>query len=383
MKSRIAVSVVLFCLVAASCGEPAYQSANNGPKQRTNKKSSVENVNQNPSTADASGEGVGQSKSVSFKYGPKSTPNDLLFIFDNSSSMNNYLASVKAGFESLVAADWFGDTRLAVMTTLPGDPQNLNNVHAAVSKYTGIESEPGFLSLVSAAAFDKYRQAGGKVGAYPEPLCGDEWFKPEAANRNNKRCLSVALQNPHHSVNCEAGMTALSQTLDKRNKLFRDGSLAQVVFISDAQDPGCDNADLKNNRPTAQALKDKIMRKHQLAGLKFHGVLPVKGGGSTKETNSHGVFGYSYNSLIQAENGILIDITASSDYSDFAKQLAQTSLPEPVFPLSVKASKILSVKAGAETMAPEKIQLAADGKSIRILGLNPAAEIEIVVSFEP
>ncbi|MEY3903246.1 MAG: hypothetical protein RL189_2552 [Pseudomonadota bacterium] len=383
MTTRFVISALLFCIVVSSCGEPAYQSANNGPKSRSNKKSSTENVGQNSPSADANGENIGQSNKTSFKYGPKSTPNDLLFIFDNSSSMKTYLTNVKTGFEMLAAADWFGDTRLAVMTTLPGDPNNLNNVHAGVDKYTGIASEPGFLSLISSAAFEKYRLAGGQVGSYPDPLCTDEWFKPEATNANSKRCLSVALQNPHHGVGCEAGMTALSQILDKRTKLFRDGALAQVVFISDAQDPGCNDVSLKNNRPSAQALKDKITQKHKLAGLKFHGVLPVSGGGTTKETTEHGVFGYPYNNLIQAEKGILIDITASSDYSEFAKQIAQTSLPEPVFNLPVKASKIISVKAGAEAVAPEKIQLAADGKSIRILGLNPAAEIEIVVTFEP
>jgi hypothetical protein len=334
-------------------------------------------------TNSANGEGVGGAKSASFKYGPKSTPNDVLFIFDNSSSMGNDLASVKAGFEKLAGTDWFGDTRIAVMTTLPGEPSNLSNVHPDVNKYTGIQFEPGFLSFVSAAAFEVYKTNGGKIGSYPQPLCADQWFAPGAVNSNGQRCLSVALQNPQHGVGCEAGMTALSQIHDKRGKIFRDGAFAQVVFVSDAQDPGCGSSVLQNNRPTGDALRSKVMEKNKVAGLKFHGVLAVEGGALTDETQGGKTFGYPYNQLVKATNGILIDITASTDYSEFAKSLAKSALPDPVFPLPQKASKINGVKVAGQIINASRIQLSADGMSVRIDGLDPASDIEIVIGFTP
>lgn len=95
------------------------------------------------------------------------------------------------------------------------------------------------------------------AAAYVEPLCADEWFKPEDVNSNKKRCLSVALQNPFHAVGCEAGMTALGQLIEKRGQVFRKGAFAQIVFVSDAQDPGCGNADLQKIRPKPEDLRKR------------------------------------------------------------------------------------------------------------------------------
>lgn len=383
-------------IVVSACSAPEFTGSSN-VRGNTKKKAGGEGVGGSAdgtgsqangegvggTGSQANGEGVGGKNSANFKYGPKSTPNDVLFIFDDSSSMGNDLAKVKAGFEKLAGTDWFGDSRIAVMTTLPGDPSNLSNVHPDVDKYSGIQFEPGFLSFVSSAAFDVYRTNGGKIGAYPQPLCAEEWFAPGAVNSNGQRCLSVALQNPHHGVGCEAGMTALSQIHDKKGKIFRDGSFAQVVFVSDAQDPGCGSSALQNGRPSGEALRNKVIEKNKISGLKFHGVLAVEGGQLTDETQNGKTFGYPYNQLVKSTNGLLIDITASTDYSDFAKSLAKSALPEPVFPLPQKASKINGVKVAGQLIAPERVQLSADGLSVRIDGLDPKSDVEIVIGFTP
>ncbi|MFZ9520106.1 MAG: hypothetical protein ACO3A4_06465, partial [Silvanigrellaceae bacterium] len=90
-----------------------------------------------------------------------------------------------------------------------------------------------------------------------------------------------------------------------------------------------------------------------------------------------------YNQLVKSTNGLLIDITASTDYSDFAKSLAKSALPEPVFPLPQKASKINGVKVAGQLIAPERVQLSADGLSVRIDGLDPKSDVEIVIGFTP
>lgn len=317
-----------------------------------------------------------------YKYGPRSTPNDVLFVFDNSVSMGAYLTNVKAGFEKLAGAEWFGDSRIAVMTTMAGNRNDLTATHPGIIGYNGIRFEPGFLSFVSSAAFEKYKAAGGKVAAYPEPLCDEEWFKPTAVNANNNRCLSVALQNPFHGVDCEAGMTALSQLHDKKGKVFRDGALAQIVFISDAQDPGCTNFELAQIRPSAEALKNKVMSNNKISGVKFHGVVTVEGGSETSETKNNKTFGFPYNALINASGGILIDITKSMDYSDFAKSVAKSSLPEPLFPLSKKASRVFGVKLNGQMLGAERFELSPDGLSVRVNGLSPAAEVEIAIIYD-
>lgn len=368
-------------VVVAACSDSQFQSSATSKSGQKKPASPEAVVAQN--APNAGDEDVGGAKKATFRYGPKTVPNDVLFIFDNSVSMDSHLQNVKKGFESLVGADWFGDVRFGVMTTLPADPKNLNKPHPGVSTYKGIESEPGFLSLVSMKALTEFKKvaAADKQLAYAEPLCEQEWFRPEDRNPNGKRCLSVALQNPFHAVVCEAGMTALSQLVDKRGQVFRKGAFAQVVFVSDAQDPGCRNAQLQQIRPKPEDLRKKMTDKNVLLDLKFHGVIPVEKGGTTNETKNESTFGYPYNTLVKQNKGILLDITASSDYSQFAKSLAKTSLPEPVFALSDVAKKITSVKVAGKELPAEKIQLSPDGKSVRLLGISPTEEVNIEILF--
>ncbi|NBX17851.1 MAG: hypothetical protein EBR09_10840 [Proteobacteria bacterium] len=377
---------VFLSLMLISCGSSQFQTTvkTRGSSQKT---ASAEALGKD--SPNASPEGVAGEKSAEFKFGPKSTPNDVLFIFDNSSSMKQHLEMVKKGFESLSSADWFGDVKIGVMTTLPAESANLSQTHSGVNVYKGINSEPGFLSLVSAKAFAEYKKVAdsSKSSAYAEPLCDEEWFSPEAVNSNRKRCLSVALQNPHHGVGCEAGMTALSQITAKMasrgSKLFRKSALAQVVFVSDAQDPGCGNSELQKTRPSAGSLREQVLKQNDLIDLKFHGVLPVEGGMETSETSGNKDFGFPYNTLIKSNKGILLDITASTDYSSFAKSIAKSALPEPVFSFGAKISKVLEVKVDGKILPASDFKLAADGKSVRIEGLNPSADVKVQIGYLP
>jgi hypothetical protein len=385
---KISLSSFAVGLLLASCGTSQFQTTA-GSKGNKSKKDATESVNRDSTPKVAGSENVAGEKSVDFSFGPTTSANDLLFIFDNSSSMKSHLEKVKAGFEGLSSADWFGDVKIGVMTTMPADPQNLAKTHSGVSTYKGIDAEPGFLSLVSAKALEVFKKVGAadKISAYVEPLCNDEWFSPDAVNSNKKRCLSVALQNPHHGVGCEAGMTALSQLVSKRekqgSKLFRKGAFAQVVFVSDAQDPGCENNELAKTRPSSQVLRNLVLEKSELAGLKFHGVLTVPNGAETKETKDGRNFGFPYNTLINENKGIILDITSSTNYSEFAKTLAKSSLPQPVFSFPSKVSKVIGVKVDGKELPANKIQLSADGKSVRLTDLAPTTDVKIQVRYLP
>ena len=410
MKFSRLVSGALFVVaVASACNNSDFNTGPKSVKDGTLKKSGDGTSGGNGSGSGADGSGadgsgadgqipkpsVAGAKVDLFPYGTKATQNDVLFIFDNSVSMNPHLANVKEGFSKLGAASWSGDVRMAVMTTMPADPANLSKVHEGIRQavkdgtnngkpYVGIELEPGFMSFVSAEGFQKYKQAGATfVSSYPEPLCSGEWFKPDAVNSKNQRCLTAALQNPFYAVGCEAGITALSQILDKRGKIFRAGAFAQIVFVSDAQDPGCGNKDLQRIRPAADVIRKKVLDKNKLAGLKFHGAVPVPGGGETKETNGNGFFGFPYNELVNADKGVLIDITKGQDYSAFASNIAKSSVQEPVFRLQSKASKINFVKVNGSAYPSDKIKLSPDGLSVRLEGLDPNADSKIIVDFMP
>jgi hypothetical protein len=391
---RLFLGLTVATGTVAACNNSDFSTRPTGKKESL-AKTSGEVLDDDAKAAGIPAPSVPGARVADFRYGLKSTTNDILFIFDNSVSMNPHLANVKEGFKKLGSADWAGDVRMAVMTTMPGDPANLNKVHAGIrdavagetaknNPYVGIELEPGFLSFVSAEAFQRYKQLNATfVSSYPEPLCSGDWFKPDDVNSKNERCLTVALQNPLYPVGCEAGMTALSQILDKKGKIFRDGAFAQIIFISDAQDPGCGNTDLLNIRPKPDALRAKVLAKNQLAGLKFHGAVPIPGGGSTKETTNQGTFDFQYNELIKGNNGVIIDITSGQDYSAFASGIAKSSVQEPVFKLAAKASKINFVKVDGKQLSPDKIQLSSDGLTVRLTGLDPNVSAQIIIDFMP
>lgn len=412
--SKFLLTFPILVILGVACNSADFRSQARGP-DANNKTKKTDSTSGSGGGADGSGDqnGTGGSggsdgsggaaNTARFKYGPKLTPNDILFVFDNSVSMNPYIDRVREGFRRLNASDWYGDTRMAVMTTMPGNPANLSEVHPAVSDvvinsanggkpYNGITLEPGFLSLISQSALMAYKQANATfVSAYSQPLCTDEWFKPDSVNGNNVRCLNAALQNPFFAVGCEAGLTALGQIHDKRGKIFRDGAFAHVVFVSDAQDPGCggpnptdaNSSELLRNRPTSQQLRAKINSKNRLAGLRFHGVVTVPNGGKTNETTHNGDYGYPYNKMVDEDKGVLLDITSSSDYSAFAGAIARYTSVEPVFKLPVKVSKVNSVKVSGKALAADKFKLSADRMSVRIDGLDPKIDVEISVEFTP
>lgn len=376
-------SLLLICCVLTSCGQSQFQTS--PPLSRPSKKNVTnENVGGKQS-ANSSGEGVAlgqQLKEVTLSLSPQSTPNDVLFVFDNSVSMDAYIANVRRGFESLGSADWVSDTRIAVMTTMPGTPGNLSQPHPGIARYTGIEREPGFLSFVSSSQVALFQRVASspESGAYPEALCAQEWFSPTSTNISGRRCLSVALQNPYFATVCEAGMTAVSQLIDKKGKVFRDGAFAQIVFISDAQDPGCQNQSLINLRPTPAALQSKIKSVNNIQGLRFHGAVPVPGGGSTKEIAREGTFNYPYNQLVTETKGALVDITRSTDYSGFAQSLAKSNA-DPVLTLPEAATRIESVRVAGNPLDASQWRLSVDGLKITLTDVLVNAKKEVVVRY--
>lgn len=382
MISKLQPSLLILCLLT-SCGQSQFQTS--PPLTRPSKKNVAnENVTVKQST-NSTGEGVApvqRLKETTLTLDTQSIPNDVLFVFDNSVSMDVYLANVRRGFESLGSADWVADTRIAVMTTMPGTPGNLNQPHPGIARYRGIESEPGFLSFVSSGQVALFRSVARspEANAYPDALCVQEWFSPTSTNASGKRCLSAALQNPYFATVCEAGMTAVSQLLDKKGKIFRDGAFAQIVFISDAQDPGCQNQSLISLRPTPAALQTKIKIVNNIQGLRFHAAVPIPGGGSTKEIEREGTFNYPYNQLVIETKGALVDITRSTNYSAFAQSLAKSNA-DPTLTLPEAASRIQAIRLAGISLDESQWRLSDDGLKITLTNVRINTKTEVVVQY--
>lgn len=328
---------------------------------------------------------------ANFSYGPKSVKADFLFVFDNSSSMQDVVSNMRLGFDSLESAKWPADSMIAVMTTMPGNPANLSDVHPAVDRYSSIEKEPGFLSLMSETARSNFRSANSSMGnRLPEAMCLQEWFKPRDKSSSGKSCLSAAVQSPFTGVGVEAGLVAVSQILEKRKQLFRVGSNVHVVFVSDTQDPGKDPSGnsnvraLNNLRPNFAALKAKVLANSAVSGVKLHGVTPSPTCSAAENVASR--LGTPYQDAIRSSGGTWLDFcdgnSARTNYVPVAEQIVANTLPEPVFVLPEVVKKIESVEVAGRAVALSQVTLVNGNSAVRIEGLNPSSDVAVTITYQ-
>jgi hypothetical protein len=333
----------------------------------------------------------GAARTETFTYGPMAAKTDFLFVFDNSGSMRSVLSSVASGFEGLADAKWPADSRIAVMTTLPGDPSNLNQVHPAVSKYQGIELEPGFLNFISASAVTAFEAVVGRTtiaNSYPIPVCDKDWFLPPEKNATGVTCLRAALQSKFAGVGAEAGLTAVFQLVQKRPSAFRPNSHVQVVFVSDTQDPGKDSADLIAIRPNFQKLEKEFETRTSIAKLRIHGVVPGEGCTTNEGTTSaRSLRGMPYQDAIRASGGVWLNFCDGSsprtNYDPVAEQILAGSLPDPVFSLGKAAAQITGIKVDGVEIPVTETTLDPDGSRVRLNDLAPSKDVKVEITYEP
>lgn len=391
MQQKCWAPLVLLSLLG--CSDGGFTAV--GPKSTTSKKSAGSELPAaDAGSRAAQGEGaVAGSKEASFKYGPKTSPSDFLFVFDNSGSMKATLENMQAGFASLNQASWSADTRIAVMTTLPGDPSNLSEVHPDVDAYPNIEFEPGFLSLMSERArqtfLSKFSSTDNKRNNYAMEMCAQEWFRPSDKNPQGIPCLTAAVQSVFSGVGYEAGLTAVKQILQKRSNLFRTGTNVNVVFISDTQDPGSGGNDtqLFRTRPDHAQLKSAIEANGAVASIKFHGVTPSAMCSTNEGRPSAQGRGLPYQDIIAASGGVWLDFCEGSsirtDYKPVATQIVAGALPLPVFVLPTQASKIVQVVVAGAAQPAANVFLSADKRTVRVSGLAPEKDVEVKISYLP
>jgi hypothetical protein len=277
---------------------------------------------------------------------------DFLFVLDDSSSMDTIVDRVNQAFVALSEADAFpAHSRIAVMSTLPGNDADLSQVSRAVDGYVGIGEEPGFLSLVDREGIERYR-AHRRKGSARFALDGcDAWFAPSDTNAAGFPCLVAHTQVAGRGVLVEAGLTAFDQMLWKQagTPIFRDGAAVNVIFVSDTQDPGVAPSNkswprakgLVRERPTYADLRDDVAIDNVVASFRIHAIAPARSCTAEDWTG----LGTPYQDAARESGGQILDICTADDYAPLIRAIAEDGgrVTEPVFALDRRADAVRSV----------------------------------------
>lgn len=253
---------------------------------------------------------------------------DFLFVVDNSASMNRILDRVRGAFATLAEAGAFpAEARIAVMSTLPADPEALGRAHPAVRHRGRNRLDPGFLRLVDAASILRFREGADEAARarFPARGCGTAWFRPGERDADGVPCIVAHTQIAMDAVGVEAGLTAFGQLVEARGDrpLFRPGAAANVIFVSDTQDPGL-GADaawlgpLVAARPTAESLGALVDAANTVASFRLHAIAPEHDCG---EPWAH--LGPVYQDAARASGGRTLDVCTAEDYRGLIADIAR------------------------------------------------------------
>jgi hypothetical protein len=395
IQARFSASTLAFFALMMSGGCSGSNSFSTGSDR---KDSVLPSKSLSPETASQE-ERLGNRNNLTavFTFGPLSSKSDFLIVFDNSASMRGPAESVARGFESLAASKWPAGSRIGVMTTLPGNPANLNEVHPESNernRYLGMNKEPGFLNLISAVALKSFAAIAGSSfvdSQYPLAMCDKEWFLPEDKNSSGISCLRASFQSVFAGVGVEAGLTAALQMVTKNPSLFRTGAQVHVIFISDTQDPGDPNAsELIRTRPDFEMLEAAFRKNSPIASLRIHGIVPDEKCITSNESFQQELAPdqLPYQQAIKASGGTWLNFcgeggTVRTDYAPVAAQIIESSVPEPIFQLQKPARSLVSVTVDGKLLSAADAKLDADGTRVRLSSIKPSVDVNIRIEYTP
>lgn len=315
--------------------------------------------------------------------GAQSDVVDFLFVIDGSSSMKQLVEQVYDGFDALVAEGAFPkDARIAVTGTTPADPDRRTRTHAAVHKGKQVRYDPGFQRLVDADGILRYRATYPEMeAAFALDGC-DAWSRPGDRNEAGVPCFEAHTQLGLVGVGVEAGLTAVNQLLQQR-QVFRTGAAANIVFVSDTQDPGLSASapgfeDLVALRPTGPELVQTAASRQLTSSMRLHAITPVTECGS--EPYAH--LGDVYGDAARATGGRTLDVCTATpaDYVDLIRAIVEDgAVPtEPVIPLE-RTERVRAVFVdGVEA----KYHLSRDKRAIVLDAEMPAQRSNVRVEYK-
>lgn len=321
-------------------------------------------------------------------------PTDVLFVIDESVSMNAIATEVREGFAKLAGHAYPANTRMAVTNMAPAllngsTPQ----FTTAYKNSAGVSAQPGFLRLVSRAGVDSFRTSyPSSAGQFPVKGCASSWFTPEMKDEGGVPCLVGAAQIAQLATGIEAGVTSFKQLLQKAGmqdaKLFRKDVALTVIFVSDTHDAGgayYGKTGAEASMISYAALRQMVYQHEPtLKGLKFNAIVPLP-----RATNSvlngvnvignlpltaeeeivsgEAVNGYSYLPFVAASGGSAMHI-AKNDWGTAIAEMVKDIgvLQVPVLKLAVVANEIHEVKVNGVVLTPAQYTLQADKQTIQI-----------------
>lgn len=278
-----------------------------------------------------------------FRLADLDAPVDYVIVLDNSTSMDQIINRIRNGLLDAANQELFPDnSKIMVMNTMIGDPDNLSTTGQGVNRYEGIDLEPGFLDFVHEAAVRTYRQAVPEFAdRWQFDACFNKRFEPKELSSQSIPCLVAAMQVSGARVGAEAGALAFKQLIQKHEgqQLFRNEALVNVIFVSDTHDPGRPDPILAELTPDYAELWQVIRIDNPISGLKFHALAP------NEVCTTEELYELSYYQLSDASGGVKLDPCKTDDYSEFVQSMINSSKKQaPAFRLEPPAAEILGVR---------------------------------------
>lgn len=329
-------------------------------------------------------------RTEAFAYGGEARNEvvDFLFVIDNSISMASVVERIQENFQRLEHDRWPAEARIAVMSTLPGEPDKLSRPHRkAVRNRTLAQHDPGFLRLVSHRTIERARS---KRPFFEENLphrgC-ENWFRPGDADADGTSCLVAHTALPRVKYLAEAGLIAVEQYLDKRagRPSFRPGASVNIVFVSDTHGPGLPAGSanvLLDIQPTATDLIEAIQRDNAVSSVRFHAIAP-----ETQCVEPWMSFGPTYFQAVEETGGAALDVCTAEDYGALLDAvLTEGAKPmQPVFGLAVPPESIEEVRLDGEpvgfTPHPRLPAVTLDALPDQHAGALPSMQHRVEIAY--
>lgn len=256
-----------------------------------------------------------------------------------------------------------------------------------------------------------------QLNSFPRQGCNKSWFAPTDVGADGMPCLTAALQLAPVCTGVEAGITSLQHMLKKATtegrKIFRDGAIINVIFVSDTHDSGqYDDIDptkegyygtpgAPKSRPGIADIQSAILENNPtVSSIKFNGVVPLPEVGSPlldglkilgtvpataaeAVIGSEGTHGYSYLPFIKSTNGLAVH-PSNTNWSSIADQIvADARYSGNIFvKLKYEAVQILSVIVNGANVDLSKVILNSDKKSFTLQQTGVPANLNIRVTYQ-
>jgi hypothetical protein len=341
---------------------------------------------------------------------------DVLFVVDESSSMNKILTNMNEGFAAISANQYTTDTQMAVTNTAPAwysaaaqNSIDFTRSFKAATATMSISDQPGFMRLVDGATIASFTAAHSSLGPkFPMSGCSAAWFKPKDVNGNGQSCLSAHTQVALQSIGVEAGVISFDQLVRKTQldgkRLFRDGALANVIFVSDTHDAGDPYYGMNGAKPSMPSYSSlrqiAEMYNPGIVGLKFHGIVPLPPAGdshlqnvttignlpatiSQSKISSESLNDFSYLPYIAQSGGVAMH-PVKNDWVQAIEQIVkEVSIRRSASVTLAHAIKsLVEIQVEGQVLSPSDYTIQADGRTILIPPHDTwPSPVQIVVKY--